>query len=156
MSRLRSAGLLPFRIRDGIEVMLAHPGGPFFSHRDDGWWSLVKGLVKPGESDEDAARREFLEETGWPVPEGIWAPLGETRLKSRKIVVAWALEADLDPAALVPGHFMMGDRSYPEIDRVEWFDADRARAKLNLAQAIFVERLELHLQDLIENRKDRV
>ncbi len=156
MSGLRSAGLLPFRIRDGIEVMLAHPGGPYFSRRDDGWWSLVKGLVKPGESDEEAARREFNEETGWPVPEGIWAPLGETRLKSRKIVIAWALEAELDPVALVPGHFMMGDRSYPEIDRVEWFDAERARKKLNLAQAIFVERLELHLHDLIEKRKDRV
>ncbi len=89
------------------------------------------------------------------MPDGFWTPLGETRLKSRKIVVAWALEADLEPAALVPGHFMMGDRSYPEIDRVEWFDANRARTKLNLAQAIFVERLEHHLQDLIEMRKDR-
>ena len=77
--------------------MLAHPGGPFFSHRDDGWWSLVKGLVKSGESDEDAARREFMEETGWPVPEGIWAPLGETQLKSRKIVVAWALSVLFKP-----------------------------------------------------------
>lgn len=66
------------------------------------------------------------------MPDGFWTPLGETRLKSRKIVVAWALEADLEPAALVPGHFMMGDRSYPEIDRVEWFDANRARTKLNL------------------------
>jgi predicted NUDIX family NTP pyrophosphohydrolase len=115
---------------------------------------VVKGLVREGESDEEAARREFLEETGWPVPEGLWAPLGETRLKSRKIVVAWALEADLEPAALVPGHFMMGDRTYPEIDRVEWFDVERARTKLNLAQAIFVERLELYLRDLI--RKDRL
>lgn len=154
MSGLRSAGLLPFRIRDGLEVLLAHPGGPYFARRDDGWWSLVKGLVKTGESDEDAARREFNEETGWPVPDGLWTPLGETRLKSRKIVVAWALEADLDPAALVPGHFLMGDRSYPEIDRVDWFSLEGARAKLNPAQGVFIERLEIHLQDLIEVRKD--
>ncbi|MEX1038652.1 MAG: NUDIX domain-containing protein [Acidimicrobiia bacterium] len=154
MSGLRSAGLLPFRIRDGLEVLLAHPGGPYFARRDDGWWSLVKGLVKMGESDEDAARREFNEETGWPVPDGLWTPLGETRLKSRKIVVAWALEADLEPSALVPGHFLMGDRSYPEIDRVDWFNTGRARAKLNPAQGVFVERLELHLQDLTDIRKD--
>jgi predicted NUDIX family NTP pyrophosphohydrolase len=155
MSGLRSAGLLPFRIRDGIEVLLAHPGGPYFFRRDDGWWSLVKGLVKPGESDQDAARREFVEETGWPVPESIWTPLGETRLKSRKIVVAWALEADLDPGTLVPGHFMMGDRSYPEIDRVNWFSTKEARTKLNSAQGVFIERLELELQDLTDIRKDR-
>jgi predicted NUDIX family NTP pyrophosphohydrolase len=155
MSGLRSAGLLPFRIRDGIEVLLAHPGGPYFFRRDDGWWSLVKGLVKPGESDQDAARREFVEETGWPVPESIWTPLGETRLKSRKIVVAWALEADLDPGRLVPGHFMMGDRSYPEIDRVNWFSTKEARTKLNSAQGVFIERLELELQDLTDIRKDR-
>lgn len=155
MSHLRSAGLLPFRIRDSLEVMLAHPGGPYFVHRNDGWWSVVKGLVKEGESDEAAARREFAEETGWDVPAVAWVPLGETRLKSRKTVVAWAIEAELDPDMLEPGHFIMGDRSYPEIDRVEWFTTDQARGKLNAAQGIFIDRLELHVQQLTDTRKDR-
>jgi predicted NUDIX family NTP pyrophosphohydrolase len=145
MSRLRSAGLLPFRIRSELEVLLAHPGGPYFKSKDDGWWSVVKGLVKDGESDEAAAIREFTEETGWDPPPGAWVPLGETRLKSRKTVIAWAVEADLNPDSLDPGHFILGDRSYPEVDRVGWFTPDAARVKLNQAQGIFIERLELHL-----------
>jgi predicted NUDIX family NTP pyrophosphohydrolase len=145
---LRSAGLLPFRFRETIEVLIGHPGGPFFAHRDDGSWSLLKGLVKDKEDDMAAAAREFSEETGWSVPAGIWVPLGETRLRSRKVVVAWALEADLDPDLLVPGHFQMGDQSYPEIDRVGWFSPDPARVKLNSAQAVFIDRLE----ELVQNR----
>lgn len=144
---VRSAGLLPFRFRDRTEVLLGHPGGPYFSHRDNGWWSILKGLVKEGESDIDAAAREFSEETGWPVPEGIWAALGETKLRSRKAVIAWAVEADLDPDHLIPGHFWIGDNSYPEIDRVAWFSTDEARDKLNTAQAIFIDRLEAYVEN---------
>ncbi len=144
---LRSAGLLPFRFQAELEVLLAHPGGPYFQHRGDGWWSLIKGLVKQGESDEDAAAREFAEETGWNAPDGVWIPMGETTLKSRKVVVAWATPADLDPAKLVPGHFTVGERSYPEIDRVEWCKPDNARRKLNQAQGVFIDRLEEYLQN---------
>lgn len=144
---LRSAGLLPFRFRDTLEVLIGHPGGPFFAHRDDGAWSLLKGLVKDGEDDIAAAAREFSEETGWSVPAGEWMALGETRLRSRKIVIAWALEAELNPNMLVPGHFQMGDQSFPEIDRVGWFSPGPARTKLNSAQTVFIDRLEEHVQN---------
>lgn len=139
---VRSAGLLPFRFRDTLEVLIGHPGGPWFAHRDDGSWSVLKGLVKDGEDDMSAAAREFSEETGWDVPQGSWTPLGETRLRSRKLVIAWAIEAELDPMQLEPGHFVMGDQTFPEIDRVDWFSPDRARQKLNQAQAVFIDRLE--------------
>jgi len=144
---VRSAGLLPFRFRDSLEVLIGHPGGPWFAHRDDGAWSILKGLVKDGEDDMSAAAREFSEETGWDVPEGRWTPLGETRLRSRKLVVAWAIEAELDPGKLDPGHFVMGDQTFPEIDRVDWFSPDQARAKLNHAQAVFIDRLEEHIHN---------
>lgn len=154
MSPLRSAGLLPFRIDDGLEVLLAHPGGPYFTRRDDGWWSLVKGLVKEGESDDEAARREFSEETGWEVPSGEWVSLGVTTLKSRKVVRAWALQADLDPEALDPGHFVLGKRTYPEIDRVDWFRPEPSRIKLNREQGVFIDRLESYVAELTASRKE--
>ena len=145
---VRSAGLLPYRLDPELEVLIAHPGGPFFASRDRGWWSIVKGVVEPGESLEETAKREFIEETGWEPPPLPWIPLGETTLKSRKVVTAWAAQADFDPAALVPGTFQMCGRLYPEIDRVEWVDPDLARVKLNAAQAVFVDRLEDHLRHL--------
>lgn len=125
--------------------MIAHPGGPFFARKDDGWWSLVKGLVEPDESDIDAATREFAEETGWDPPPKPWIDLGETTLKSRKIVTAWAAEAQFDPADLNPGTFEMAGKRFPEIDRVTWLDPDMARRKLNEAQSVFVDRLVEHL-----------
>lgn len=142
---VRSAGLLPYRCRDELQVMIAHPGGPYFARRDHGWWSIVKGIVETNESDLSAARREFAEETGWAVPEGEWVDLGETSLKSRKVVTAWGIEADLEPSSLVPGTFQMGSRHYPEIDRVEWVAPEMARIKLNPALGVFVDRLEDHL-----------
>jgi predicted NUDIX family NTP pyrophosphohydrolase len=142
---VRSAGLLPYRRDQGFEVLIAHPGGPYFARRDNGWWSIVKGIVEPDEKPEETAAREFSEETGWEVPTGQWIALGDTTLKSRKVVVAWAVEADLDPAGLVPGTFQMGGRRYPEIDRVEWVEPELARVKLNPAQVIFVDRLQAHL-----------
>ncbi len=146
MSRLvRSAGLLPYRVRDNLEVLVAHPGGPYFARRDNGWWSLVKGVVKANESDEEAAVREFEEETGWTAPPPPWLGLGETVLRSRKVVVAWAVEADFEPTDLMPGTFQMGSRSFPEIDRVNWMDPSLARVKLNQAQTVFIDRLEHHL-----------
>lgn len=142
---MRSAGLLPYRLGSKLEVLIAHPGGPFFARRDDGWWSIVKGLEESGEASTAAAAREFEEETGWPAPAEPWIDLGETILKSRKVVTAWAVEADFDPATLIPGTFQMRGREYPEIDRVIWAPADLARAKLNKAQCVFVDRLQTYL-----------
>ena len=146
MSRpVRSAGLLPYRVRANLEILVAHPGGPFFAGRDHGSWSLVKGMVKTGESDEETAAREFEEETGWPPPLNGWIPLGETVLRSRKVVVAWAIDQDFDIESFDPGTFTLHGQEYPEIDRVEWVRPERARVLLNTAQGVFVDRLETHL-----------
>ena len=128
-------------------MLVAHPGGPWFARKDVGAWSLVKGLVHADESDQEAAAREFREETGWPAPNGRWIPLGETTMRSRKIVVAWAVEADFDLATFDPGTFIMHGREYPEIDRVEWMSPERAVEKLNPALGVFVARLLRHLGD---------
>ena len=146
MSRLvRSAGLLPSRIGSVLEVLIAHPGGPFFEGRDEGAWTLLKGLVEKGEDDLTTAAREFEEETGWPAPGQPWIPLGETVMRSRKVVIAWAVEKDYEPNDLMPGTFTLRGREYPEIDFVEWAEPQRARAALNPALGVFVDRLELHL-----------
>ncbi len=142
---MRSAGLLPYRTEAGLEVLLAHPGGPFFADKDEGAWSIVKGVVESGEPDEVAAAREFEEETGWPAPRRDWVSLGEAVLRSRKVVVAWGVAEDFDPLNLKPGMFTMYGKQYPEIDRVEWMTPDQARRKLNPAQSIFIDRLEGHL-----------
>jgi predicted NUDIX family NTP pyrophosphohydrolase len=142
---MRSAGLLPYRLASGLQVLIAHPGGPFFAGRDQGWWSVIKGLVEAGESDETTAAREFTEETGWTAPTEGWIPLGEAVLRSRKVVVAWAVKADFDPNTLQPGTFEMRGIAYPEIDRVAWFSPEKARIKLNPAQAVFVDRLKAAL-----------
>jgi len=142
---MRSAGLLPYRVRDDLEVLIAHPGGPFFAGRDKGVWTLLKGLVEDGEDDETAAAREFEEETGWRAPDRPWLPLGETVMRSRKTVVAWAVRRDYDPASLVPGTFTLRGREHPEIDRVEWAAPDRARHALNPGLQVFIERLQRDL-----------
>lgn len=127
-------------------MLIAHPGGPWFEKKDAGSWSLIKGLVKEDEGDEAAAAREFEEETGWPTPDVEWVPLGETTLKSRKVVVAWAMEAEFDLDTFDPGTFILYGREYPEIDRVVWMTPDEAREKLNPAQTVFIDRLEVHLR----------
>lgn len=143
---MKSAGLLPFRRRPGLEVLVAHPGGPFWAKKDVGAWSVIKGLVEGEEDMVVAAAREFTEETGWDPPPGPWIELGQVRLRSGKMVVAWAAEADFDPAALQPGEFTMTLRgrevAFPEIDRVAWFDLSTARAKLNPVYGEFLDRLE--------------
>ena len=148
-----SAGLLLYRFRDGrIEVLLAHPGGPFFARKDAGVWSLPKGLIDPGEEPLAAARREFAEETSFPVPESGFLPLGEVQ-QSKKRVVAWAFEGDCAPEELASNTFELewpprsGKRAlFPEIDRVEWFALDEARSRLNPAQVPFLERLRAHME----------
>jgi predicted NUDIX family NTP pyrophosphohydrolase len=148
----RSAGIIPYRLANGLEVLIAHPGGPLFARRDAGWWSIVKGEIHPGEPPLEAARREFAEETGWEAPDGPFVELGEARQKGGKIVSAWATEADHDPDRLDPGTFemlWMGSlRSFPEIDRVQWTDAGAATRLLNPAQVVFVDRLATALTTL--------
>ena len=148
-----SAGLLLFRhTDDGPEVLLGHMGGPFFARRDAGAWTVPKGEYEPdSESAWDAARREFQEELGLPPPDGEAVALGEVRQTNGKVVTAWAIEADLDPATVVPGLFTMewppksGQmREFPELDRVEWFGLDRGRAVIVKAQAAFLDRLAEH------------
>lgn len=127
-------------------MLIAHPGGPWFAKKDAGAWSIVKGIVMDGESDEEAALREFTEETGWDTPKEGWLALGETTLKSRKTVVAWAVECDFDMATFRPGMFTLHGRQHPEIDRVVWATPDEAKEKLNPAQVVFIERLVEHLR----------
>ena len=148
-----SAGLLLFRHGgDGLEVLLGHMGGPFFARRDAGAWTVPKGEYEPdSESAWDAARREFQEELGLPPPDGEAVALGEVRQTNGKVVTAWAIEADLDPATVVPGVFSMEwppksgrTQEFPELDRVEWFGLDRARSVIVKAQAAFLDRLAEH------------
>ena len=144
---VRSAGLLPYRFEPDLEVLIAHPGGPYYARKDAGAWSVVKGEVMPGEPDETAALREFEEETGWNISPVGWVPLGETTLKSRKVIVAWAVEAAFDPATLNPGTFTLYGRQFPEIDRVVWVTVEMARRMLNPAQEVFLERLEEQVRE---------
>jgi predicted NUDIX family NTP pyrophosphohydrolase len=145
----RSAGILPFRTNAGaLEVLLAHPGGPFWRNRDDGAWSIVKGEYLDGEDAETAARREFTEETGWE-PAGDLLPLGEVRQPGGKYVIAFAVEGDFDPATLRSEMFEIewpprsgAMRSFPEVDRAAWFDLDTARRKILAGQAPFLARFE--------------
>ncbi|MFF7645008.1 NUDIX domain-containing protein [Streptomyces canus] len=148
-----SAGLLLFRhTSDGLEVLLGHMGGPFFARRDAGAWSVPKGEYEPeSESAWDAARREFQEELGLAPPDGEAVSLGDVRQTNGKVVTAWAIEADLDPATVVPGVFSMEwppksgrTQEFPELDRVEWFGLDRARTVIVKAQAAFLDRLAEH------------
>jgi predicted NUDIX family NTP pyrophosphohydrolase len=146
---VRSAGILLFR-RTGaaVEVLIVHPGGPLWARRDDGAWSIPKGEYDSGQEALAAARREFEEEIGAPVPDGEALALGEVRLKSGKRVVAWALEGDVDATAIRSNSFAMQwpprsgrIQEFPEVDRGEWFTPASARVKLNPAQVEFVDRL---------------
>jgi predicted NUDIX family NTP pyrophosphohydrolase len=145
-----SAGILLHRAGNaGREVLLVHPGGPYWARKDLGAWSIPKGELDGDEDPRACARREFAEETGTLLPDGALADLGAVKLKSGKQVVAFAAEGDLDAAAVVSNTFELewpprsGRRqAFPEVDRAEWFDLATARDKLNPAQAAFVERLE--------------
>jgi predicted NUDIX family NTP pyrophosphohydrolase len=133
-----SAGLLPFRTREGrLEVLIAHMGGPFWARKDAGAWSIIKGEYGDAEDAYAAARREFEEETGMPTPDGQALPLGEIAQASGKLVRAWALECDLDPAAVRSNEFDLEwprgsgqTQRFPEIDRVDWFDLATAERKV--------------------------
>jgi predicted NUDIX family NTP pyrophosphohydrolase len=147
-----SAGILLFRRRPaGFEVMLVHPGGPFWAKKDTGAWSIPKGLANEGEDTLAAAKREFLEETGLPV-EGAFLDLGAHKQASGKSIVAWASEGDFDPALLKSNTFTLEwpPRSgrmaeFPEVDRAAWYAIDEALEKINKGQrpiiSTLVERL---------------
>jgi predicted NUDIX family NTP pyrophosphohydrolase len=145
----RSAGILLYRRRgDELEVLLVHPGGPFWARRDAGVWSIPKGEYGSGEDALAAARREFAEELGMPAPEGSVEDLGEVRQKGGKLVHAWALAGDLDASATTSNTFELEwpPKSgklieVPEVDRAEWFPLERAREKINPAQAELLDRL---------------
>ena len=146
---ITSAGILLFRRRDAdIEVLLGHPGGPFFAKKEAGVWSVLKGEAEAGEDLEIVAQREFAEETGHAVPDGELIPLGEITQRGGKRVVAWAVEGDLDPAECSSNTFEMEwpprsgrQQTFPEIDRVAWFGLDEARDAINSAQAAFLDRI---------------
>ena len=148
-----SAGLLLFRRGSaGLELFLAHPGGPFWSHKDAGAWTIPKGVIEPGEEPLAAALREFEEETGTR-PEGPFLPLGSIRQKAGKEIHAWAWEGDADPdrvtSNMVRTEWPRGSGrwlTFPEVDRCGWFDPETAREKINPAQAELIARLEAVLE----------
>lgn len=148
MSRRESAGLLLYRRRNGdVEVLLAHPGGPFWRRRDDGAWTIPKGEIEAGEHRLAAARREFEEETGYR-PRGEAQSLGSIRQSGGKVVHVWAIEEDWQPSNLVSNTFDIewpprsGRHSaFPELDRAQWFDLPAARVKILKGQAELLDRL---------------
>jgi predicted NUDIX family NTP pyrophosphohydrolase len=150
----RSAGVLLFRrTASGIEVLLAHPGGPFWKHKDEGAWSIPKGEYGDQEDPLAAAKREFAEETG-VTPSGDFIPLGEVRQPGGKIVSVWAVEGDLDPRNLLSNTFSLtwppnsGKwQEFPEIDRAEWFSLVTARRKILKGQTEILDRLLQNLPD---------
>jgi predicted NUDIX family NTP pyrophosphohydrolase len=145
----RSAGILLHRSGpEGVEVLLVHPGGPFWARKDAGTWSIPKGEYEEGEDPQACALREFEEETGTRLDAAELVELGSVRQKGGKEVTAWAVAGDLDPETVRSNTFVMewpprSGRSaeFPEIDRAEWFAADVAREKLVSAQAELVDRL---------------
>ena len=147
-----SAGILLYRRRGaGLELLLAHPGGPFWAHREAGAWTIPKGAADDGEDLLAAARREFAEETGSQL-DGPFRSLGSVRQRAGKLVHAWAVEGDLDPALAVSNTTSSewprgsGRRiTYPEVDRCEWFTPEAARSRINPAQAELIDRLEAAL-----------
>ena len=148
----RSAGILLYRRRpSGLEVLLAHPGGPFWSRKDAGAWTLPKGQIEADEEELACARRELREETGL-VTDGPFLDLGEVRQKSGKTIRAWAAEGDADPAVLTSVTFTMewpprSGRSIevPEVDRWAWFGLEEAALRMNPAQVALLERLSTAL-----------
>jgi predicted NUDIX family NTP pyrophosphohydrolase len=144
-----SAGLLLHRPGPrGPQVLIGHPGGPLWATRDTGAWSVPKGEVEPGEDPYAAARREFTEELGLPVPDGPPVDLGRIRQSGGKVVQVWAVAADLDLTGFHPGTFTMAWpprsgrlREYPELDRVEWCDRPEAARRLVRGQVAFLDRL---------------
>jgi predicted NUDIX family NTP pyrophosphohydrolase len=144
----KSAGILLYRFRKGkLQVFLVHPGGPFWARKDKAAWSIPKGEFDDSEDPLEAAKREFQEETGMPV-NGDFIDLGGCRQPGRKIIRAWAVEGDCDPAAIKSNTFEMEwppksgkYKSFPEVDKAGWFSAGDAKEKLHKGQVVLIDRL---------------
>ncbi len=144
----RSAGILLYRRAPHLQVLLGHMGGPFWARKDAGAWSIPKGEHGDDEDALDAARREFAEELGSPVPATSLLPLGELRAGA-KLLTVWAAEGDLDADAIVSGTFPLEwpprsgrVQEFPEVDRAAWFGLDEARGKLVAGQVPYLDRLQ--------------
>lgn len=147
--KAQSAGLLAYRLNgDEPEVFIVHPGGPFFANKDNGVWTIPKGLYEADEEAVDAAKREFEEETGFPVTASELIDLGEVHRSDGKTIKAWAFEGDFDESKLESNHFEIEwppkskrQQRFPEIDRAVWLRLNEAAEKLQPAQIPFLERL---------------
>lgn len=146
-----SAGLILFRQRDGLEVFIAHPGGPLFAHKDDGHWSIPKGEVEPGEDLLATAIREFEEEVGLAIdPQSNFIPLGTIQQKGGKIVHAWAVPGDWEESRALRSNTFTIEwpphsgtmKEFPEVDRARFFPVAEAKQKLKPTQVPLIERLE--------------
>jgi predicted NUDIX family NTP pyrophosphohydrolase len=168
MATRRSAGIVLFRRpafgKAEVEVLLGHPGGPFFTRRDEGHWTIPKGEPDdPGDDLLAVARREFAEETGHAAPDAVDPiPLGTIVQKGGKVVHGWAIEGDLDPATAASNTFVMEwpprsgqSQEFSEIDRVAWFATGEARRRLKPTQIPFVDRLEAILAGETADGPDR-
>lgn len=151
----KSAGILPFREVSGrLEVLLVHPGGPFWTKKDEGAWSIPKGEFEDNEDPLEAAKREFAEETGF-APDGAPIPLQPLRQPSGKLVYAWAMECDVDPAGLRSNAFSLEwppksgrYQEFPEIDRAAWLTVEAAGRKILKGQAAFLVQLQEKLRSI--------
>ena len=149
----KSAGILLFkRTQEPLQVLLVHPGGPFFVKKDAGVWSIPKGEFIDDEESLVAAKREFFEETGKHV-EGPFIPLEPVKLKSGKVIYAWAVESDFDTSGLKSNNFSIEwppksglIKEFPEVDKAGWFTITEAREKISLGQSQLLDQLILHLQ----------
>ena len=147
MAQKTSAGLLLYRRRGELEVFLVHPGGPFWAKKDIGSWTIPKGEIAEGEEPLEAAKREFLEETGFEI-NGNFQQLNAIKQAGGKIVQAWAIAADCDPAQLQSNRFAMEwppksgkTRDFPEVDRAGWFTVAEARRKILAGQLAFIDQV---------------
>jgi|SRR5689334_5930527 len=153
MAKKSSAGVLLYRHRDELEVFLVHPGGPFWAKKDAGAWTIPKGEIADGEEPFEAAQREFLEETGFDI-DGEFRRLDPIKQAGGKIVQAWVIEADCDPAQLHSNRFAMEwppksgkTREFPEVDRAGWFTVSEARTKILAGQVRLLDQLVSLLRD---------
>lgn len=149
----QSAGILLYRLHNNTpEVLLVHPGGPLWAKKDEGAWTIPKGEFGGDENPLEAAKREFREETGMDLS-GDFIELAPVRLKSGKMIYAWALQGNLDASKIVSNSFEMewppksgSKQLFPEIDRAEWFRLEEARKKINPRQAAFIDQLIVRVQ----------
>lgn len=149
----QSAGILLYRMaKQGPQVLLVHPGGPFWAKKDLGAWSIPKGEFEEGETPLTAARREFHEETSFTLPPREPLSLGTAKLSSGKLIHAWALMGDANATSMKSNMFSMEwppksgvEQEFPEVDKAAWYTLDEARAKINKGQVPFIETLAEHL-----------